>query len=367
MLGGYYFCAIFELMKRVVYQIIFWFFYWAINMYLDFYWVKDNITGWDDNKIILKTSIGAFLYILPLIALAYYLVFIAFEKIVQRKKSFLMNTIIILVPYVIAICLCIIIVRLIVFPFAYENAFQPGKLFFEPRRFFSIMIEAAFPAGLLMSLKYVDTQVASKELEKNLIKEKLSAELQFLKNQLNPHFLFNTLNNIYGLTRKKSNKAPEAVMKLSELLNFMLYESDKETISIDREIKFLEDYISLEKIRYTDDLSVVFNKEIDDTSQQIAPLLLLPLVENAFKHGASENHFDSFIHINLTLKNQQLLFSVENSFEEFTENKKSNNIGLHNTSRQLELIYKEQKLVIDKLENVFKVKLAINLNSYGKI
>lgn len=354
-------------MKRTAYQIIFWFFYWAINAYLDFYWVKDNIKGWDDNKILFKTSIGAFLYILPLIALAYYLVFVAFEKIVQKKNSFIGNVIIILIPYVITICLSIIIVRLLVFPLVYENAFHPGKMFFEPRRFISIMIEAAFPAGLLMSYKYVDTQLASKELEKNLIKEKLSTELQFLKNQLNPHFLFNTLNNIYALTRKKSNKAPEVVMKLSELLSFMLYESDKETISIDKEIQFLEDYISLEKIRYTDGLSVVFTKEIDDTSQQITPLLLLPLVENAFKHGASENHFDSFIHLHLKMKLQQLSFTVENSCEESVENNKSNNIGLHNTTRQLELLYKEQKLEINKVENVFKVQLEINLNSYGKI
>lgn len=367
MLEEYYFLAIFEAMKRVIYQIIFWIFYWAINVYLDFYWVKENIKGWDDYKIISKTSLGALLYILPLIALAYYLVFIAFEKIVQKKKSLIMNVIIILIPYIIAICMAIVIVRLIVFPFIYENAFMPGNLFFDPRRFLSIMIEAAFPAGLLMSLKYVDTQVASKELEKNLIKEKLSTELQFLKNQLNPHFLFNTLNNIYALTRKKSSKAPEVVMKLSELLNFMLYESHKETISIEREVKFLEDYLSLEKIRYTDGLTVVFNKKIDDSLQQIAPLLLLPLVENAFKHGASENHFDSFIHIDLTLQNQQLFFSIENSFEETTENKKLNNIGLPNTSRQLELLYREQKIVIDKAQQVFKVKLAVNLNSYGKI
>jgi two-component system, LytTR family, sensor kinase len=366
-LDGSYFLAIFRVVKKVIYQIIFWLFYWLVNVHLDFYWVRDNIEGWRDSKILLKTSIGAFLYILPLIALAYYLVFFAFEKVVQKKNSFVMNAFIILIPYIISICLSIVIVRLIVFPFIYENAFQPGKLFFDPRRFLTIMIEAAFPAGLLMSLKYIDTQLASKEMEKNLIKEKLTTELQFLKNQLNPHFLFNTLNNIYALTRKKSDKAPEVVMKLSELLSFMLYESDKETISIQKEIKFLEDYISLEKIRYTDVLTVVFNKDIDDDLQQIAPLLLLPLAENAFKHGASENHFDSFIHINLTLKKQQLSFTVENSFEEPPENNKSNTIGLYNTSRQLELIYKEQKLEIVKADNVFKVHLEINLNSYGKI
>jgi LytS/YehU family sensor histidine kinase len=354
-------------MKNVFYHIVFWFFYWAINAYLDFYWVKDNIKIWSDDKALLKTSIGAFLYILPLIALAYYLVFIGLERIVRKKKSALVNAGIIIIPYIITICLSIVIVRLIVFPFVYENAFQAGSLFFDPRRFLTIMIEAAFPAALLMSLKYVDTQVASKEREKNLVRDKLSAELRFLKNQLNPHFLFNTINNIYALTRKKSDKAPEVVMRLSELLSFMLYESGKETISIEQEIKLLEDYISLEQIRYSDELSVVFNKEIDDASYQITPLLLLPLVENAFKHGASENHFDSFIHIHLTLKEYKLLFTVENSFEETPEKSKSNNIGLHNTARQLELIYKEQKLAVYKTEHVFSIRLEIDLNSYGNI
>lgn len=354
-------------MKKVLYHIIFWFFYWAINVHLDFYWVKDNIKMWGENKALFKTSIAAFLYILPLIALAYYLVFIALEQIVKKKKGFLVNAGIIIIPYVIAICSSIIIVRLIVFPFVYENAFKASSLFFEPRRFLTIMIEAAFPAAVLMALKYVDTQVASIEREKNLVRDKLSTELQFLKNQLNPHFLFNTINNIYALTRKKSDKAPEIVMRLSELLSFMLYESSKETISIEREVKLLEDYISLEQIRYADELSVVFNKEIDDASRQIAPLILLPLVENAFKHGASENHFDSFVHIHLTLKAHELLFTVENSFEETPKKSKSNNIGLHNTSRQLELIYKKQKLEIYKAKNVFSVRLEIDLNSYGKI
>lgn len=353
-------------MRKGIYQILFWFFYWAIVACLEFYWIKDNATGWDNNKILTRACIGAFLYILPLIALAYYLVFIGFKKIIQSERSVIKYAVIILIPYTIAICMVIVIVRLIVFPFVYDNVILPGKLFVDPRRFLSIVVEAAFPAGLLMSLKYVETQLEAKEQEKKLLKEKLSTELKFLKNQLNPHFLFNTLNNIYALTRKKSDKAPEVVMKLSELLSFMLYESNKETISLEREVKFLEDYISLEQIRHPDGLSVVFNKEIDNSLQQVAPLLLLPLVENAFKHGASENHFESFIHIHLKLEQQQLSFVVKNSFEESLDNNKVYNIGLSNINRQLELLYKEQKLKVVRTQSVFMVELQINLSSYGK-
>lgn len=355
-------------MKKVIYQVIFWTSYWCINVYIDFMWAKQNIPGWQDDKIVFRVAIAQVLYMLPLIALAYYLVFVAFEKIIENKKNFFKNVLILLIPYLIAVCLCIVLVRLIVFPFVYENAFRPGAVFFDPRRFLSITIEAAFPAVLLMSLRYVEVQVAAKEAEKNLVKEKLSAELKFLKSQLNPHFLFNTLNNIYALTRKKSDEAPEVVMKLSELLSFMLYETARETIPVEKEIHFLEDYISLEKIRYTDSgLSIVFNKAVDDPLEPIAPLLLLPLVENAFKHGASENHFDSFIHIDLTVKKQQLYFSVKNSYEEPLQKNKSNAIGLHNTERQLELLYKEHQLEIKKGKNIFEVLLTINLNSYGQI
>jgi len=354
--------------KKVVYQVVFWLVYWCINVYIDFIWTKENIPGWSDGKIVLRTSLAQVLYMLPLIGLAYYLVFVAFKEIVQNKSSFLKNAVVVLIPYLVAVGLSIVMVRLIVFPYIYENAFRPGAVFFDPRRFLSITIEAAFPAVLLMSLKYVDVQVAAKEAEKKLVKEKLSAELKFLKNQLNPHFLFNTLNNIYALARKKSDKTPEVVMKLSGLLSFMLYEVTRETIPIEKEINFLEDYISLEKIRYTEaDLAIAFNKIIDDPLQPIAPLILLPLVENAFKHGASENHFDSFIQIEMVLKNQQLRFHIKNSYEEMPEKNKKNTIGLHNTKRQLELLYKEQHLDIQMKNNVFEVVLTANLNSYGKI
>jgi two-component system, LytTR family, sensor kinase len=199
------------------------------------------------------------------------------------------------------------------------------------------------------------------------MKEKLSTELQMLKSQLNPHFLFNTLNNIYGLTRKKSDMAPEAVLKLSEMLSFMLYEANSGTISIRKEIQFLEDYISLQRLRYPDSFRIVFNKVVDDEAQQIAPLLLLPLLENAFKHGAGDSHADSYIHIDLKLQQAQLMFTITNSFERNGPDMRSDTIGLHNIKRQLQLLYRTQQLVLMDNDNVFTAQLSINLDSYEKI
>ncbi|RYG37839.1 MAG: GHKL domain-containing protein, partial [Chitinophagaceae bacterium] len=174
------------------------------------------------------------------------------------------------------------------------------------------------------------------------------------------------LNNIYALTRKKSDQAPEAVLKLSELLSFMLYESRKETIPVSMEMAFLEDYIALERIRYDQRLQISFEKEVQDPSQPIASLLLLPLVENAFKHGASETRFDSFIKIQLKQHESNFHFSIENSFEATKAMAGTERIGLNNIRRQLELLYNDYNLDVNCQENIFNVNLYLNLNSYGK-
>jgi two-component system, LytTR family, sensor kinase len=207
----------------------------------------------------------------------------------------------------------------------------------------------------------------SKENEKNLVKEKLETELKFLRNQTNPHFLFNTLNNIYALSLKKSDDTPEVVLKLSKLLNFMLYESRKASISIGDELKILDDYIELERIRYNGRLEISFIREIDNESEQMAPLLLLSFVENAFKHGASESRFESYIHIDMKLQAGILNFSIENNKENCEKQQSTGNIGLANVRRQLELMYTDYDLKVDDETNRFNVGLMINLNSHAKV
>jgi two-component system, LytTR family, sensor kinase len=171
------------------------------------------------------------------------------------------------------------------------------------------------------------------------------------------------LNNIYALARKKSDDTANVVMKLSKLLRFMLYESRKERIPVSAEIRMIEDYLELEKIRYNERLTIRFEKDLDDTGQHIAPLLLLPFIENAFKHGASETRFDSFIHIRVHLKAGQLKFCIENSKEENGDTTVTDNIGLSNVRRQLELMYQEHTLQVDNQKSSFTVHLTINLNN----
>jgi LytS/YehU family sensor histidine kinase len=216
-------------------------------------------------------------------------------------------------------------------------------------------------------IKQIRIQLNAKETKKNLIREKLEAELKFLRNQTNPHFLFNTLNNIYALARKKSDQTPEVVMKLSKILRFMLYETKKSYINIGDEIKMLDDYIELEKIRYNGRLIIHFLKEVDNDSQPISPLLLLPFVENAFKHGASESRFESSIFIELKLQDSMLWFNIENTKESVENDDVTENIGLSNVKRQLELMYNDYHILVKNKTAFFKVDLRINLNSHAKI
>jgi len=195
--------------------------------------------------------------------------------------------------------------------------------------------------------------------------EKQEAELNYLKSQTNPHFLFNTLNNIYSLSRDKSDLAPESILRLSKILRFMLYETSGEYIAIEQELKIISDYIALEKLRYDESLRVNFNYDIEDMKQALPPLLLIPLVENAFKHGVSETRHQPFVDIHLSVNKRQLWFVVKNSSEENNaEEQVKENIGLTNLRRQLQLLYTDYRLTVQHGGYVFNATLKINLASH---
>lgn len=200
---------------------------------------------------------------------------------------------------------------------------------------------------------------------KQLRIEKQEAELNYLKSQTNPHFLFNTLNNIYSLARDKSDLAPESILRLSKILRFMLYETGGDYIAIEDELKILSDYIALEKLRYDDSLIIKFNTDVEDMKHPLPPLLLIPLVENAFKHGVSETRDQPFVDIHLSVTRQQLLFIVKNSVEVSSDiHEVKENIGLSNLRRQLQLLYNDYDLSVQKEKSVFISALKINLSSH---
>ncbi|MCI4670017.1 MAG: histidine kinase [Bacteroidia bacterium] len=201
---------------------------------------------------------------------------------------------------------------------------------------------------------------------RSMIQEKLEAELKFLKGQIHPHFLFNTLNNLYALTLKKSDDAPEVVLRLSGMMDYMLYDASAPYVVLEQEIESLHNYISLERIRYGKELDIRFEVEGDISQVKIAPLLLQPFVENSFKHGVSESIEEKWIHIDVKVIEGVLYFKVENS--KIPEEKKddakrvSGGIGLKNVRRRLQLLYQGQyTLDTEEKSRSFEVNLRLPL------
>jgi LytS/YehU family sensor histidine kinase len=202
-----------------------------------------------------------------------------------------------------------------------------------------------------------------------LLQEKLTAELQLLKSQVHPHFLFNTLNNLYSLTLTKSDQAPEIVVKLSGLLRYMLYECNTPKVPLMKEISMLNSYIELEKLRYGAHLDISVSIRGDLEHKQIAPLLLLPFIENSFKHGASELLDQAWISLDIFVKEDTLRFKLINSKPENTlplnnEINHSAGIGLTNVKKRLALIYPGlHELKVTTEEDTFIVNLSLTLEA----
>jgi len=194
---------------------------------------------------------------------------------------------------------------------------------------------------IFIFLKLIKDQYAANRHALELKKQKAEIELSSLKEQLNPHFLFNTLNNIYSLSLVNSPQTSPSIARLSGILDHLIYRCSSTYVRIDQEIELLTNYIGLEKLRYDDRLKVDFNHRIDKNSK-IAPLILLSLLENAFKHGVAEDAGNAFIKIDLVLANNQFSYEIKNSFNTDTRVKEAPGIGLANIKKQLELLYPGQ-------------------------
>lgn len=229
------------------------------------------------------------------------------------------------------------------------------------------MLSFHFPALIMYFYKTNKEQELEKEKVYQLEKEKIATELKYLKAQLNPHFLFNTLNNLYSYVITKSPKAPDMVLQLSEILDYILYRSQQTSVPLSEEIHTIENYVALERIKYGERLHVVFEKNRFENEQSITPLLLLSIVENAFKHGVRENIKKPEIKIILEQFDGYIEFSVWNTKPETEYSNETDTykkgIGLANIQRQLDLIYPEKhKFEIDESDTFFNLKLTLKTN-----
>jgi sensor histidine kinase YesM len=195
----------------------------------------------------------------------------------------------------------------------------------------------------------------------------IQSELRFLKSQINPHFLFNTLNNLYALTLKKSDKAPEIVLKLSEIMRYMLYECNEKQVLLSKEIQYIHNYLDLERLRQPAGADIQFVTEGHVSDQLIAPLLFVPFLENSFKHGLNHHvHGGGFVHIHLKVQDDDLEFFVENSKAERLprqEHPRSGGIGLVNLRQRLNILYpSKHTLTVEDEPHRYAATLLVELN-----
>ncbi len=231
-------------------------------------------------------------------------------------------------------------------------------------RFFYSLLDILQVAGVASAIKLFKLRIQAMQKERTLAQEKLRSEILNLKAQINPHFLFNTLNSLYALSRQQSPQTPAAVLRLSGLMRYMLYEVEKKSAFLKDEIQILEDYIALQRLRFGDRLVVQVERFIDDETARIAPLLLLPLVENAFKHGNSDQ---APIRLKIDLEDDVLHVQISNPIaEESFRSTPGSGIGLLNLKRQLELLYKEFSFRHGPENGLYIVDLHIDLASYAQ-
>lgn len=307
-------------------------------------------------------------YIVPQILATYILVYYLVPTLLMKKRYVLFIFLFIFVSYILSVLSRILIIH------GLERIISPLT---EINSWFDIFTNMQAIFGQYLIFLYItpmffvlikftkDSFLIRRKLEK-LQNEKTITELNFLKSQVHPHFLFNTLNNIYVMALKKSKDTTHVVKNLADLMEYMMVHSTSNYVTIADEVKLLENYIDLEKLRYGERLTLTTNIEIDNPSTLIAPLILLSFIENAFKHGASGNFNNPSIDITLQVRENELLFEVYN-----TKNKKiqkdvkgyKKGIGVTNVKRQLNLIYPNMHtLEIIEKDHDYNAKLKIELN-----
>lgn len=301
------------------------------------------------------------------IAATYFTLYVLIDRMLLKKKYELFLGL--LLASMIGFGLLLrVIAYYIIYPLYYPEAtavplFFPSKILIAIFATYSLV---AFLATFHLIKHWYRHQQATQQLQKmaqQLEKEKLEAELKLLKSQINPHFLFNILNSLYVLALHSSEKTPDMVYKLSQLMSYMLYDSNQAEVCLEKEIAYIENYISLEKIRYGKRLDVSLNVYEEVKDIKIAPLLLLPFVENSFKHGVSNQLHVGWVRIDILVQRQELVFKIENSKSQMTTLPASG-IGLQNVKKRLDLIYQDSyDLKIYDEDDSYLVILKIDIGT----
>ncbi|WP_212748434.1 sensor histidine kinase [Maribacter algarum] len=347
-----------------LYHLIFWFFYHY------FWWALTSGSAIEAaNNIFFSDYTIKFLFYVGMQALGvYFNLYYLIPKFLQKGKYLV---------YIPALILTVLFTSFGIIGGYHLNAAVVGVPFQElfkiaPTEYFLLFKSNALPSTLAsmtlaMSVKLAKNWMASEKRRNEVEKENLKTELKFLRSQFNPHFLFNTINSIFVLINKDQDKASDSLAKFSELLRYQLYECNEPFINLDRELNYLENFIELQKLRQ-DRTKFELHVELDiagNYNLEIAPFILMPFVENAFKHVSHYKSTKNWIDIKLNLIEKELVFYVENSRNilEVSRENDTSGIGLNNVKRRLELLYPNAyALDIVKGNTKHNVQLRLQLN-----
>ena len=317
---------------------------------------------WENAGLIISAALiwGTFFNM----AISYTTVYYLIPKYYYRKKY---------ITFAIALVLLLIVMTCLNFIYSYYVNFNrpminaiyssvPGVLLFVRTTTLRLLGNPPLICATLLSLKTMKNWYLKQRENILLTRENTNAELQLLKAQIHPHFLFNTLNNIYSFTITQSPDAAGLVEKLTDTLHYMITDCDVPLVTIEKELKMIGDYMSLEKVRYGNQLKMETEIQGDYQGKLIAPLLLIPFVENSFKHGTSKMLDEPWIQLTITIRDNILFFELKNSKPKQTTLYQKKGIGLNNVQKRLELIYPGKHLLtIKQTTDIFEVKLSLPL------
>ncbi len=223
---------------------------------------------------------------------------------------------------------------------------------------FSILAFIYFALLIFWGVKWLAGQVGSVLKQR---KDKINIELKHLQSQINPHFFFNTLNNLYGLVEKDSKQAQALILKLSDMMRYSIYDGQKQWVTLQEEIEYLKNYIELHRMRYHKEINVKFEVNIENESIQVLPLMFIALLENAFKHGVENLPKGAYVHVQFISLEESVYFKVINNYDVEEVNDRSG-IGLSNLQRRLELAYPQRHMLSTSQENnVYTAELKLSI------
>jgi len=308
---------------------------------------------------------------LPSLAFAYAIIYVVLPRFYFNKKN-IIKTILLFAGILVLILLSNYLFAVVI---EWNNSrLNPARPIQSPAGKIKTITRgtlSSFPmiAGIAVIIKMMKRSWLKQQETLQVAREKAKAELQLLKSQIHPHFLFNTLNNVYFLTLTASQKAPEMLEKLTDMLRYILNECNRPYVPLEKEIKMIKDFMALEKIRYGDHLKMDLEIKGDYKNRTISPLLLIPLVENSFKHGASKMLQHPWVNLNITIEGQYLFFLLSNSRpEEAILPQHNGHIGLNNVKKRLQLLYPAaHELSIVNGTDSYEVFMKIDLGKAGEL